>query len=432
MKRRTFIRNSSIVFAGASVLPLNLGCNGNHPNELITIGMIGVGSQGVERNLRHYLKYPELCRVVAVCDVSMTRATSAMNLVNNTYNAVDCKVFQDFRQILDDKSIDAVQISTPDHWHVPISIMAALKGKHICCEKPTLTIDEGRLLRDVISKTGVVYQVSMEDRFLPVYHLMSEVALNGRLGAIKHVEISLPVSKLPKENLEVTTPPKDLDYDLWLGPAPEIPFVYSRTFYHFRWYDAFSGGLLTDWGAHDCDTAQLVSGNENSGPVEVVPSGETLYYKDGIFNTAYQFDLMYKYANNITMRVKSGNASIRLEGETGWVESVGWNNKLAVSDLKIFDLTGKKVTLPTAADEFIDFLQSIKAGRKAIYSAESGHRTSSLLHVGNVALKLNRKIDWNPKDETFVNDLEADQFKKRAMREKWSYAKICPDFKYEG
>ncbi len=430
MKRRTFIRNSSIVFAGASVLPLNFGCNGNHPNELITIGMIGVGSQGVERNLRHYLKYPELCRVVAVCDVSMTRATSAMNLVNNTYNAVDCKVFQDFRQILDDKSIDAVQISTPDHWHVPISIMAALKGKHICCEKPTLTIDEGRLLRDVISKTGVVYQVSMEDRFLPVYHLMSEVALNGRLGAIKHVEISLPVSKLPKENLEVTTPPKDLDYDLWLGPAPEIPFVYSRTFYHFRWYDAFSGGLLTDWGAHYCDTAQLVTGNEFSGPTEVAPVGETLYYNDGIFNTAWQFDLRYKYANNVTMRVKSGNASIRLEGEEAWIESAGWNSKLTASNEKIMDLTEKKVSLPTANDEFIDFLKSIKAGQKAIYTADSGHRTSSLLHCGNIALKLNRKVEWNPKTELFMNDPEAEKLRKREMREKWSYSRICPEFIY--
>lgn len=439
MDRRTFIRNTGIAAAGVSIIPMHSKCVGKHPNELITIGMIGVGEHGVDRNLKHYLKYPGLCRVVAVCDVSMLRATSAMNLVNNTYKSKDCKAYQDFREILDDKSIDAVQISTPDHWHVPITIMAALKGKHVCCEKPTLTIDEGRLLSNVINKTGVVYQVSVEDRFLPNYHQMAEIALNGRIGKLKHIEISLPIPDLPKEGLKVTTPPKDFDFDLWLGPAPEVPFIYSRTFFHFRWYDAFSGGILTDWGAHYCDTAQLVSGSDPSGPTEVTPVGKTLFYNDGIFNTAYQFDLRYKYANNITMRVKSAtgsassnfsNASIRLEGEEAWVESIGWNRKLSASDEKILDLTAKKISLPTADNEFVDFLQSIKAGRKALYTAEMGHRTSSLLHCGNIALKLNRKVEWNPANEQFINDPEAEKLKRRAMREKWSYSRICPDYKY--
>ncbi len=432
MDRRTFLRNTGIAAAGATIIPLNIGCNSKSPNDLITIGMIGTGSHGVERNLKHYLKYPELCRVVAVCDVNITRATSAKNLVNNTYKSKDCIAYQDFRELLDNKSIDAVQISTPDHWHVPISIMAALKGKHICCEKPTLTIAEGRLLNDVINKTGVIYQVSIEDRFLGVYHQMSEVALNGRLGAIKHIEISLPVPGIPTSDLAVTDPPKELDYDMWLGPAREIPFIYLRTFYHFRWCDVFSGGLLTDWGAHYCDTAQLVSGYELSGPSEVTPVGETLYYNDGVFNTAYQFDLQYKYSNNMTMRVKSGDASIRIEGEEAWIESLGWCNKLAVSNDKILDLGQKKVTLPIDTDEFSDFLHSIKAGRKAVYTAESGHRTSTLLHIGNAALKLNRKLTWNSDTEQFVNDPEADTFRTRAMREKWSYAKICPEYKYLG
>jgi predicted dehydrogenase len=428
LNRRIFLRNAGIGMAGACFLPRTMGCGRRHPGSLITIGMIGTGSQGMDRNLAHYLKYPELCRVVSVCDVSLPRAVSAKNLVDNAYQSKDCKVNQDFRELLDDKSIDAVQITTPDHWHVPITIMAALKGKHVCCEKPTLTIDEGRLLCEVIKKTGVVYQVSVEDRFLPVYHKMAEIALNGRLGSLRHVEISLPVNALPETGLEISAPPGDFDFDLWLGPAPEIPFIHSRTFYHFRWYDAFSGGLLTDWGAHFCDTAQLVTGNELSGSTEVTPIGETLYYNDGVFNTAYHFDLNYKYGNNVSMRVKSGNASIRIEGDEGWVESAGWNRGLTASKDKILDLTGKKVVLPTAADEFIDFLQGIRDGRKAIYSPESGHRTSTLLHCGNIALKLNRKLEWNPVNESFMNDPEADQWRKREMREPWSYRSICPDF----
>ncbi len=430
MDRRKFLSNSGVILAGSSIIPLNLGCKIKKPNDLITIGMIGVGSQGVERNLRGYLRYPKLCRVVAVCDVSMSRATSAKNLTDNTYKTKDCKAYQDFRAILDDPSIDAVQISTPDHWHVPITIMAALKGKHVCCEKPTLTIAEGRLLSEVINKTGVVYQVSVEDRFLGVYHQMAEIVLNGRLGALKNIEIGLPVSALPKKGIEITAPPKDLDYDLWLGPAPVIPFVEARTFYHFRWHDAFSGGVITDWGAHLCDTAQLASGNEFTGPTEIMPKGETLFYNDGIFNTAYQFNLNYKYASNLTMHLGIGDGTIRIEGDEGWIESSGWNKKSTASNEKIFDLKEKKISLPTASDEFIDFLSSIKAGRKAIYTAESGHRTSTLLHGGNIALKLNRKLVWNPEDESFKNDPEADKFRKREMRSPWTYDKICPQYKY--
>lgn len=431
MKRRVFIKNSGLALAGACIVPAAAsGCKGKGPSDLITIGMIGTGSHGVDYNLKHYLDYPELCRVVAVCDVSMSRATSAMNLVNNTYKNKDCKVYQDFRELLDNRSIDAVQISTPDHWHVPISIMAALKGKHVCCEKPTLTIDEGRLLCNVIKETGVVYQLSMEDRYVPVYHQIAEVARNGRLGRIKHIEVKLPIPSLPKEGLEITNPPADLDYDMWLGPAREIPYIYSRTFFSFRWYDAFSGGIITDWGAHLCDTAQIVADCDNSGPSEVTPAGETLFYNDGIFNTAYQFDLNYNYINNITLRVTGGGASIRVEGEEGWIESQGWRNPVTVSDEKILDLSAKRIVLPTDVGEHYNFLNSIKSGAIQVYTPEIGHRTSTLLHLGNIALKLNRKVEWDPEQEKFINDPDADKLKKREMREKWSYKEICPKFIY--
>ena len=428
MNRRNFIENLGITVAGTTIIPIGYGAK--NANDRINIGMIGTGSHGISRNLKQYLESSDLCKVVAVCDVSLSRAKKAQGIVNKSYKSKDCKVYQDFRELLEDDSIDAVQISTPDHWHVPISIMAALKGKHVCCEKPTLTIDEGRLLCDVIEKTGVVYQVSVEDRFVPQYHKMAEIVLNGRLGNLKNIEIQLPKNKLPTKWLDVATPPKDFDYDLWLGPAAEIPFIPARTFYDFRWNNAFSGGLLTDWGAHFCDTAQLVTGNDISGPTEVSPHGKTLYYDDGIFNTAYQFDLRYKYANNITMQVKSGGASIRLEGDDGWVESKGWRGELKASTNKILDLAEKKVVLPTAKNEHVNFLESIKNRRQTVYTPEPGHRLSTLLHCGNIALNLNRKVEWNPENESFRNDPEAEKLRKREMRDKWSYNKICPEYKY--
>ena len=438
MKRRNFIRNSGFVIVGASVIPILSGCNAKkHPNDLINIAMIGTGSHGIGWNLKYYLKYPKLCRVVAVCDVSMSRAGSAKKIIDEAYGTNDCKTYQDFRDVLNNKSIDAVQISTPDHWHVPISIMAALKGKHICCEKPTLTIREGRLLCDVIKRTGVVYQVSLEDRYVDIFQKMAEITKNGRLGRLKHIDISLPdscdaISDIPEENLKVATPPDDLDFDLWLGPTPEIPFIQARTFYNFRRHDAFSGGTLTDWGAHYCETAQLISGNDLSGPTEITPVGETIYFNDNIFNTACQYELLYKYANDVTMRVKSGGNSIRLEGEEGWLESVGWRKPIVASDEKILSLSGGNAEVQSIDNEIIDFLECIKSGRKTINSVEYVHRTSTLLHCGNIALKLNRKVEWDPASERFVNDTEAEKspFYKREMRKKWSYNKICPDYKY--
>lgn len=427
--RRKFIRNSSILIAGSSLIPLSFSRCGSKANSLINIGMIGVGSHGVSWNLKAYLANPELCRVVAVCDVSLERAISAKNLVNNTYKNKDCLVYQDFRELLDNKSIDAVQITTPDHWHVPLTIMAALKGKHVCCEKPTLTIDEGRLMCDVIKKTGVTYQLSMEDRFVPEYHSMAEICLNGRLGNIKHIEIRLPDPKLTEKGLEITDPPEDLDYDLWLGPAAEIPYTYARTFYSFRFYDAFSGGVLTDWGAHLCDTAQLIAGADNSGPSEVEPVGEVKFY-DGLFNTACDFKLNFKYPGGITMGISLDNPFIRVEGDKGWVECDGWRQPLTASDPKILDLSERSIMLPTDASEHVNFLKSIQAGTTPVYTPEIGHRTSTLLHAGNIALKLNRKVVWDPKAEKFVNDPDADKMRRREMREKWSYAKICPGFKY--
>jgi len=422
MKRRLFLKKSGIALAGTGLITFGAGCTASGPNDLINIGMIGTGSHGTGYNLKNYLRYPELCRVVAVCDVSLPRAENAKKIVDEAYKNKDCKVYQDFRELLEDESVDAVQISTPDHWHVPASIMAALKGKHVCCEKPTLTIDEGRLLCDVMEKTGLVYQVSVEDRFVPQYRQMAEVALNGRLGALRYIEISLPVPSLPSEGLEITAPPDGMDYDMWLGPAPEVPFILSRTFYNFRWYDAFSGGLLTDWGAHYCDTS--------SGPEEVTPLGETLFYDDGIFNTAYQFDLGFRYPGGVSMRVKSGNASIRLEGDEGWVESVGWRSNLKASNDKILDLSDKKVTLPVIDGEHKDFLESIRSGRKNIYPAESGHRTSTLLHCGNIALKFNRTVKWDPVNEQFIDDPEAEKLRRREMRNPWTYEKICPGFNH--
>ena len=434
ISRRRFIKNYTLGTAGLIITPTILkSCtNSAAPNDKITVGMIGTGSHGIGWNLKQYLEASDLCRVVAVCDVSKSRANKAKEIVNEAYNSKDCKVYQDFRELLADGSIDAVQISTPDHWHVPISIMAALKGKHVCCEKPTLTIDEGRLLCNVIEKTGVVYQVSVEDRFVPEYHQMAELVLNGRIGQLNDIKIQLPTMQLPNKNLEVNNPPKDFDYDLWLGPAPEIPFIYSRTFFHFRWHEAFSGGILTDWGAHYCDTAQLVTGNDLAGPTEVEPYGKTLFYNDGIFNTAYQYDLRYKYTNNINMQVKNGSPLIRLEGDEGWLESKGWRSPLVANNDKILDLddSEKKVVLPTSKNEHVNFLESINNNCNTVYTSEKGHRLSTLLHCGNIALKLNRKIQWDPSRERFFDDPEAEKFRKREMREMWSYSKICPEFNY--
>lgn len=388
------------------------------PSNRITLGHIGVGGEGT-KNLYIMLTQPD-ARVVTVCEIDPQRRETARNTVNKAYKNTDCRPVSDFREILARQDIDAVVISTPDHWHVPMSLLALRAGKDVICEKPTLTIEEGRRLSDTVARLGRVFQTSTEDRSLFVYHRMAELVRNGRIGKLKRIVVGLPNEpKAPGDAAPQPVPP-GFDYDMWLGPAPWEPYCAARTHFNFRWNYDYSGGILTDWGAHLLDTAQWGNDTERSGPVEVEGHGRR--YSDGLYDTFFDFKLTYHYANGVELTVDTTGPAIRFEGTEGWVGNKGWIGPLEASSDKILTshIGPEELHLDTCfAGEHRNFLDCVKSRKEPYFPAEIGHRCATVMHIGNAAMILGRKLRWDPVAETYPDDADARRLMSRAMRAPW-------------
>ncbi len=420
LNRRNFIKTGSGAAAGLMAAPFIMkSCV--FPSKQITLGMVGTGNHGTEWNLPPYLQMEDV-RVVAVCDVDRERMMQAKKIIDEKYQNTDCATYGDFRDLLARKDIDAVQISTPDHWHVPISILAAQAGKDVICEKPTLTIAEGRVLCDVMKKQNKIFQTSIEDRAIPVYHRMAELVRNGYIGQLQKIIIRVPdadVLKMNPASTETQSVPDGFDYEMWLGPAPFAPYSPGRCHWNFRWISDYSGGMLTDWGAHYVDTAQWANNTDHSGPVSAM--GTAQFLAGSIYDTANIFDLMYEYANGVTMQVVSGGTSIGFQGKEGWIQCLGWRGELEASKTSLLtvEMKNSDIRLYTAENEHRNFIDCVKSRKETFVPVEVGHRTSSALHIGNIAMKLGRKVTWNPDQEEFVNDPEANAMRSRASRDPW-------------
>jgi len=429
ISRRRFLKKTAGLCFGAVAFPYvvrstALGKAGSiSPGSRITMGMIGVGGHGTGVNLRSFLAQPD-AQVLAVCDVDKTRCERGREIVNKKYDNKDCAACSDFHDILARKDIDAVMISTPDHWHVPISLAAARMGKDICCEKPTLTIREGRTLSDTIKRYGRVFQMSTEDRSIYMYHRMAELVRNGRIGKLHTIRVGLPAGwRIDGDygnNQKPQPVPEGFDYDMWLGPAPYVPYTPGRCHWNFRWILDYSGGQLTDWGAHLVDTAQWGNDTERTGPVGI--EGKGVFPEHSIYNTATEYHIQYRYANGVTMYVSSGQVSIRFEGSEGWIGSTGWRGALQAEPQSILysKIGPEKIHLYTEpAGEHRNFLDCVKSRKEPYFPAEIGHRCCSVLHLGNISMLLGRKLKWDPDKECFPEDDEADRMLSRPMRSPW-------------
>ncbi|MBI5091794.1 MAG: Gfo/Idh/MocA family oxidoreductase [Candidatus Hydrogenedentes bacterium] len=390
------------------------------PSDQITLGCIGLGTHGMGWNLEAFLALPE-ARVLAVCDVFRERRDKGRDKVNAAYGNQDCTVHTDFREILARKDIDAVVISTPDHWHVLMSVMAAKAGKHVFCEKPTLTVQQGQFLVDFMNRAGVVYQGGIEDRSVEQYYRMAELARNRRLGKLKRILVTLPVGEIfPKE--DPAPIPKGLNYDLWLGPAPYTPYTPTKLGPQ-QWRNVwdYSGGKLTDWGAHLLDTAQVAIFQEQGGPLSV--DGKGVFPKDAMTTTATEYEIHYQYPGDVELIVKSGGTGIRIEGADGWVECPAWRQPLQASDPAILETViapGESKMWARPTSEHQDFLNGVKKGKTPCYTPEDIHRLSSVMHIGNISMRLGRKLVWDSARETFSDDAEANALLSRPMRAPWS------------
>ncbi len=389
------------------------------PSKKITVGFIGTGDHGTTWNLDAYLKLSD-ARVLVVCDVDGFRMRKAKAIVDAAYDNEDCALTKDFREVIGRKDIDAVMISTPDHWHTLISLMALRAGKDVQCEKPTLTIDEGKILIDTVGKFRRVFQTSTEDRSLPMYHRMAELVRNGRIGKLQRIEVILPKEPTFPGDPTPQPVPKDLDWEMWLGPAPFAPYTKDRVHFNFRWISDYSGGIITDWGTHLFDTAQWGNDSERSGPIEVYGTGT--FWEGGLFNTARDYDITFTYENGVVMTCKPGQPSIKFIGSDGWVGNRGWRGKVEASSNTILDsvIGPRELHLYTnPKGEHDDFLKCVKTRKDPYFPVDIGHRVSSLCHLGNIAMRLGRKLKWDPKAERFLNDDSANAMLSRKMRDPW-------------
>lgn len=388
----------------------------NSPSNQITLGFIGVGFHGRKVNLTSFLSEPD-CRVLAICDAYFDRRQIGRKDVNTRYGNTDCSTVADFRELLARPDIDAVVISTPDHWHVPMTEMALDAGKMVFCEKPTLTIAEGRRLADRVKRTNAVFATGLEDRSVIHYHKMAEAVRNGAIGKLRHIQVGLPVK--PIYQLEEPAPiPPGFDFNMWLGPAPDRDYTPSLTDPQvWRQIRDFSGGSLTDWGAHLIDTAQVGNFCENSAPVSV--SGHGIVPPDSVNTVPQTYEINYTYANEVTLQVVSDQPSIRFEGSAGWVGNKGWRGKLESSDMEIFRRSYPPETnkiWPRPRTEHRNFLDSIRRGSPPTYDAESLHQLSTVMHMGAIAMELNRPLNWDPQSEEF-NDQQANTLRSRTSRQ---------------
>jgi predicted dehydrogenase len=384
------------------------------------VGFIGLGGHGIGRNLRMFLHQKD-AQPVALCDVDQRQIAAAFGEVRKKFGeGYTCQTTQDWREVIARSDVDAVMISTADHWHVPMSIAAIRAGKDVICEKPTLTIAGGRALADIVQRYGAVFQTSTEDRSVGIYHRMAELVRNGRIGRLQKIYVQLPGGPDNPGDPRPKPVPEGLDWDMWLGPAPWKPYRHGLHKGRWRGNRDYSGGTLTDWGAHQLDTAQWANDTERTGPIEVEGIGKR--YENGLYDVFYEYHLTYRYANGAELHVDSGGTGLKFEGTDGWVGNEGWRQPLKASSDSILDsvIGPEEIHLFTCPDgEHRNFLDCVKSRRDPYFPAEIGHRCCSLGHIGNIAMDLGRKLRWDPDTEEFPDDPQANRMRGRAMRPPW-------------
>lgn len=424
LSRRSTLK-AGIFYAGVVAAPTIIPSSvlgDKAPSKILTMGMIGVGAQGTNVNMKNFLSQED-CRVVAVCDVHAGRQANAQKMVNEKYGDQGCAGIPDFRDVLARKDIDAVCISTPDHWHVPMSIMAMEAGKHTISEKPTLTIEEGRRLVDVQKKTGKVFTVGLEDRSVIHYYNLAEAVRNGAIGDLVKIDVGLPYKSWSYPNMPEIPVPDGFNYKMWLGPAQYKPYTENRTIGQgWRQQDAFAAGVLTDWGMHLCDTAQVANFSERTSATKIEPI-KFIIPKDSMNDVPNYFDLKFTYENGVTMNVISSQPRIMFYGTKGWCGCDGWRGQLMAHDKKILKAKyedSKIWKMPPYEQR--NFTDVVLKGAKPNYDAEDLHRLSTTLLTGSIAMKLNRTVHWDPESEAFKNDDEANALRSREASNDWKNA----------
>jgi predicted dehydrogenase len=395
-------------------------------SEEIRIGLVGCGGmgRGDGRNAKRFGK------IVAICDVDANHLNDAKKK-----DFPDADMYGDFRKLMDRQDIDAVICGTVDHWHTLVSMAAMKSGKDVYCEKPlTLTIDEGKRLVEVQKQTGQVLQTGTQQRSGREFRLACNLVRSGRIGKITRAEVWLPAGRREGPFAESDVP-AGFNYDFWQGQTPVVPYVKERTHGTFRYWWEYSGGTMTDWGAHHNDIVLWALGHDGSGPV-TIEGKQLVDMIPGGFTAASEYDVTYTYADGVIHSCKSTTASawfgapidrdrqqhgIKFIGSDGWI----WVTRgvIEASDPAILkeELPESSPRVYFSSDHMGNFFDCVKSRETTICPAEVGHRSASLCHLGVTAIRLGRKLNWDPVREQFVDDTEANTYLARPMRKPYDY-----------
>lgn len=425
--RRTWLQTASLAASTPWLLPAAVRAAAN---ERLTLGFIGVGTMG-RYHLQALLGQPDV-EVIAVSDVVRERRDSAAEIVTQRYaertksgQFRGVKNLADFRDLLALPGLDAVVIATPDHWHTLPCILAARAGKHIYCEKPlTHHIAEGRRIVDEVQRAKVIFQTGSQQRseFGGHFRRAVEAIWNGRIGQLKTIRIGVGGPAQPCD-LPAQEVPEGTDWDFWLGPAPERPYNDTlcprgvhKHFPAWRNYREYAGGGLADMGAHHFDIAQWAMEMDHSGPVEIVPPEQPSTGRG----------LRFVYASGVTMIHNEFEGEARADcvftGTDGQilVSRSGISSNPASILEQPLDDQARRVT--PSNNHHRNWLDGIRLQRPCICTAETGHRSATLCHLGNLGYRLGRKLRWDPQREEFAGDDEANALRTREPREKWKLA----------
>ncbi len=426
--RRQFLKNSAAAgtfLLTPTIVPSSV-FGADAPSNRITFGCIGVGRMGLG-DLREILGFKQV-QVIAVCDVDSNRVKYAQQLVDKKYSTKgDCATYKDFRDLIARDDIDAVSVVTPDQWHALPAIAAAKAGKDIFLQKPlTLTIKEGRVLSDTVRRYNRIFQVGSQQRSETNFRTACELVRNGRIGKLHTVKVGFGTD--PSTTPEPAMPiPDALDYDMWLGPAPWADYTLKRV-HPQKGYDRpgwlriqdYGAGMITGWGAHHNDIAQWGMGTEYTGPVEI--DGRADYPKDGLWNVHGDFRIEYTYANGVKVicaDTKKNKQGILFEGTEGWVSVMRGRIDAEPKSLLTSTIGPNEIHLYKSNNHKANFLECIKSRTETVAPVEIGHRSCSVCLLGDISMRLGRKLKWDPNAEQFLNDDGANRMLSKPMRSPW-------------
>ncbi|MGF1585551.1 MAG: Gfo/Idh/MocA family protein [Bacteroidales bacterium] len=435
--RRNFVKRTSLLSAGSLMMPTILPSSvfgKNAPSNKINIGMIGAGRQAIKANLQNGFLKLDNCHVVAVNDVDGWRMRLAEGIVNDVYSAQrdknykGVKSYGDYRDLIADVNVDAVMVSTTDHWHAPQGIAAAMAGKHVSMEKAlSICYSHSKALVDAVKLNKVANRLDSEFRSLKHFWKAVEVVHNGLIGELTHVEVGVPAELSgsavgPQPEMPV---PPELDYDMWLGPAFPAPYTLHRvhdpqtidTRPGWMRISDYCNGMITNWGAHLCDIALWGMRKEYELPLKVSGTGT---FSKGLWHTLESFEVNYRYADGLTMKYSIDKPYTKFIGRDGWI-SVGYPNVLEASnpDFISFDRPSGKIDYSGTLSDKEDFLKSIELGTSSLQPLEVGHNVYFTNVMGLIAIKTGRELTWDSSKQRFVDDTYANSMLNRPFRENW-------------